>query len=84
MMHLYVSVSCSLKGQLLREGATVYLFFVCFLELILQGISVLRSVRMNFKLSYMIKTFIYWTNFLTYLNILYSSPAEWENLMGME
>lgn len=83
MMHLCVSVSCSLKGQLLREGPVVYLC-ICFLELIIQGIiSVLRSVRMKFKLSSMIKIFIYWTNFLTYL-ILYSSLAEWKNLMGME
>lgn len=54
MMHLYVSDSCSLKGQLLREGHIVYLS-ICFLELILQGISVLRSVRKKFKLSSMIK-----------------------------
>lgn len=45
-------------GQLLREGCVAHLC-ICFLELLLVGKSILRSVRIKFKFSSMIKTLIY-------------------------
>lgn len=57
-MYLYVYISCSLKRAAFGEGPVAYLCNY-FLELILVGKSVLRSVRIKFKLSSMIKTFIY-------------------------
>lgn len=46
--------------------------YLCFLELLLVGKSVSRSVKIEFKLSSVIKTFIYDLGqvFLTYLNLL--------------
>lgn len=45
-------------GQLLREGCVAYLS-LCFPELLLVGKSILRSVRIKFKLSCMITAFVY-------------------------